>query len=82
MWTTIAYYCWCMMYWIAGTSAAKGLVINLSRAMAERTDNTLDDLLVAKLEHHLDDNGETIISDKDYMFHGESEASEHSQNEA
>ena len=62
VWATLAYCCWSVVYWAAGTSVAKGVVINLAEAMAERTDNTLDDLLVAKLKYHLIDDQKTTIS--------------------
>ena len=65
VWSSVANYGWSAMCWIAGTDLAKNTFLNFAEALAERTDNSVDDILINKLRLHLcgmDDEGKSIVT--------------------
>lgn len=65
IYSSLASYGWSVICWLAGTNMAKNTFLNFAQALAERTDNSVDDILISKLRLHIcgvDDQGKSIVN--------------------
>ena len=65
IYSTVASYGWSVVCWLAGTNLAKSTFLNFAQALAERTDNSVDDILINKLRLHIcgmDEQGKSLVS--------------------
>lgn len=65
LYSTLASYGWSAICWLAGTDLAKSTFLNFAQALAERTDNSVDDILISKLRLHIcgvDDQGKSTVT--------------------